>query len=62
MRSIAPLQQVSSDLALLIDVILGREPWDVQLVVKALHCYHAWVDYSIHEEVKVEILFPYNPF
>jgi len=62
MRSIGPLQQVSGDLTILIDVVLRREPWDVQLVVKALHCYQAWVEYSIHEEVKIDILFPYSPF
>lgn len=62
MRSVRPLQEVSSDLALLIDTILQYEPWDRLLVGKALHVYRAWAEYAIHEEVKIETLFPYEPF
>ena len=61
MKSIRPLQEVSRDLAVLIGIILHHEPWDMQLVVKALQCYQAWADHAIYEEVKIEILFPYNP-
>jgi hypothetical protein len=60
MLSVKPLRETSDDLTHIITIIVQREPWDISLLQKLLHCYRAWVDYAVRgEEISIEVLFPY---